>query len=83
MQTPFSGRTASQFQLLCWTFRTTAFYGSLNDTNFNSPICAGNHKPPIIHHEGFNMAFTDGHVRCRHPDTLVKGDFCFSAADCP
>ena len=56
---------------------------TLNDGNFNSTTCAGNDVPTVIHLEGFNAAFTDGHVKWRRPDTLVKQDFRFAATDCP
>ncbi len=59
---------------------------TLNDGNFNALACGlagGLDKPTIIHLEGFNAAFTDGHVKWRRPDTLVKNDFRYRSSDCP
>lgn len=56
---------------------------TLNDGNFNPILCGGNDKPTLIHLDGANFAFLDGHVKWRREDQLTKNDFRFASTDCP
>ncbi len=56
---------------------------TLNDGNFNSQLCGGNDKPTVIHADGANMGYLDGHTKWQRPDQLQKKDFRFNDADCP
>ena len=56
---------------------------TLNDGNFNPKPCGGSDDPTLIHQEGTNLVYLDGHVKWARTEQLSKNDYRFGTSDCP